>query len=190
MDIMIDIETWAKSDSAVIRAIGLVVFDPCAQDNDSVRLIDCRHSIDQQLERGREIDPETVEWWRGQELTLSNAIATGRTEYLNSVFTAETMLSITDVITALAGYARETSRNGRITVWARSPSFDLKIISHLYQSMGLDLPWKFWEEADCRTLDKFITHPKSARPHDPLSDCFAQAHHVRDTVKLLGIAAA
>lgn len=190
MDIMIDIETWAKSDSAVIRAIGLVAFDPCAQDNDTVCLIDCRRSVDHQLEHGREIDPETVQWWRRQSLTLSNAVNLGKVEYQDSVITATTLQSITDAVTALIDHARESSQNDRITVWARSPSFDLRIISNLYRSIDLDPPWRFWEEADCRTLDKFLTRPYSARPHDPLSDCFAQAHHVRDAVKLLGAAAA
>ena len=62
-------------------------------------------------------------------------------------------------------------------IWANSPSFDCIILENAYKSCNLEIPWKFWNLRDCRTvydLGKINLKSVSAVKHNALDDCYNQ----------------
>lgn len=135
--IVIDIETLGRKDDAVILSFGCFEIDGKGQ-----QMYASYPSIGQQLSRGRAIEYETVKWWAKQ------------THPATGVFNIPE-----DDRSLLSDFCGQIQRhtNGATEIWANSPSFDLAILRHLFQSVGFSEPWPFWVERDVRTL-KNVPH--------------------------------
>jgi hypothetical protein len=169
---MIDIETWDTAPTAVIRAIATVIFN---QDGEVIwkGLIDCRRTVDAQIESGRTIDAATIHWWASRTTRLSEMLdmADGKTSNVE-IHTASTLGNILDSI----AYATSTIQ-ADTRVWSRG-HFDLPILAHLLTSQGRPIPWRHNQVRDVRTLDELVPPVKAAIPHHPLADCQAQMQQV------------
>lgn len=158
---MLDLETLDTRPSAVIVSIGAVEFDTNGPNplREFYRVL----QLPPQLSRGRTECPETLAWWSRQS------------EDARSVFTAP---AVAPVI-ALQDFAVFWSGCDRL--WSNGANFDGVLLTSLYQSFGMGVPWKFWQERCYRTLvDTYHrmnrTRPtKSAPAHNALEDAVAQA---------------
>jgi len=63
--LMIDLETMSTSPRATILTLGAVKFDPFTDEFFDEMYI--RIDIEEQEKVGREIDPNTLEWWGKQD---------------------------------------------------------------------------------------------------------------------------
>jgi len=63
-------------------------------------------------------------------------------------------------------------------IWANSPNFDCVILENAYRCCNLEIPWKYWNLRDCRTIyDLGNTSLKSITAetkHNSLEDCYNQ----------------
>jgi hypothetical protein len=176
-DVMIDIETWSTAPNATILTIGAIKFDrkggflkPMGQyetfyvrvDPQSCEAIGCY------------TDPNTVKWWKNQS----------RQAQYEAIENPDKM-PITEALTKLSKWIG----NSRY-IWANSPSFDCVILESAYERCGLEIPWKFWNTRDCRTIFDLSGIRKNTLPagneHYAVADCYRQIVGVKRALKKLG----
>lgn len=133
--IVIDLETLDISPTALILSIGIAagtsLTDYC--------IGQWNLSIPEQLRAGRTISPDTLSWWKEQPAEVWGAAIA---EPLSVEFAIANLYKVFDSVPSGAD----------LHVWGNSPSFDLAILSNLFNSMHLSVPWKYSQERDLRTL--------------------------------------
>lgn len=159
--IMLDLETLDTRPSAAIVSIGAVEFDtdgPIAG-REFYRVL----QQPQQLILGRTESAETLRWWSQQS------------EEARAVFTAPAV----DPFVALQDFAAFWS--GADYLWSNGANFDGVLLTSLYQSFEVPVPWEFWQERCYRTLVDLYhqlactTPTKTPAAHNALADAVAQA---------------
>lgn len=177
--VMIDIETMGLPPKGAIMSIGAVFFDPkTGQVSDD----DCLHiglTLQGNLDAGRVIDPDTVEWWCRQDAeagkTMTDKI--GRCAFLDTF------------IQRLRLFLDTRCPAEELIVWAKPPSFDILMLEDAMKSCGAAVPWKHWNVRDVRTIVevsrwmglKDLQPPEGA--HDPIVDCLHQIELVSRVAK-------
>jgi hypothetical protein len=179
--IMIDIETWDTAPTAVIRAIALVGFslDGTPQ---AMHLIDCRRTLDEQIQAGRTLSADTVRWWAGQPHPLDHLLEqTG--QVAGGVLPREpaTLDELLDDLHAVAGGADEHEET---RVWSRG-HFDVAILEDLFTRALRPVPWRHSHVRDARTMDEILPPTRAPLAHHPLADCLAQISHVCAALRLV-----
>lgn len=166
---MIDIETLDVMDNGFILSIAAVRF---TQDEilDSIVLYP-----DFDGQKLRTIEIKTVKWWMENQAELYRLLTVQRK---SSQF----------IYNQLHHFLYQGDKP---TIWAKSPSFDLKILKHFFQQIcALHSPlWEYFQEADVRTAylklnQKNIPLLESTKPHDALEDALAQARNVMEFLRL------
>jgi hypothetical protein len=171
-EVMIDIETMSTEPNAAILTIGAIKFSKNnkikpfqSYDKFYVRItkescqnINCHY------------DSNTENWWRKQS-------AVARYEAIENpdrVGLGEALYRLSEWI-----------GNSKI-IWANSPNFDCVILENAYKKYNLDIPWKFWNLRDVRTLLHIANIRKHDLPdntqHHALHDCYRQIVGVRKAI--------
>lgn len=147
---MIDIETLGTTQDAVILQIAAIGF---AKDGRDTLGWEGDVTIQDQLDLGRTIDPATVAWWIDKTSPNARENVFGRNETIP--------YSLKEALELLNNYIEEhllkdnNNNTSEDRIWANSPAFDLAIIRNAMESCGITPCWKYWQEADYRTL-KYI----------------------------------
>lgn len=154
---VLDLETLAINPRAAIIEIGLV----------NVGMPECRyHKLINpkyyQHEPGFVIDDSTIEFHRG--LGIENAYDAACKEGI--VNYTQMLDVIKDLICILPWES---------VIWCQGTDFDIPIITNLFRFYGNDLPWKYSNVRDARTLIKLM-HPgyksnPGANGHRAIEDC-------------------
>jgi len=166
INVMIDLETMGHTTTAPITEIGAVRFDP---DSDRIagEHFHCAVSLENCIRLGMTPDASTICWWLAQgEDARRNFIAT--------------QLDPAPLVTALDSLAQFIPPDA--IVWANGASFDFAILGHAYRTVGLPLPWKFFNERCLRTLkalNKGIAVERYGTAHSALYDAITQARLVQ-----------
>lgn len=178
-DVMIDLETLGVGDNAVVTSIGACFFDRFTGE-----IGDMFHEhikIQDSLNHGREIDPDTLMWWMDQGINARGALIVGQK--------VDTALNVAHAVVNFEHWFK-MDRNGwrggyeDICVWGNGISFDLAKLRHM---SGGDEPWSFWCERDVRTIvdvgqalgvDPKSKHNFEGIPHCALDDAINQAQYV------------
>lgn len=180
---MIDIETWDSAPSAVIRAIAIVGFDLkdglYTIDTTCTSVTDCRRTVDQQIQAGRTVGAETVDWW-ATRAPLGPMLNSSRDVANVEVFEP---LSLTGVVENLLEDLHGLRADPCTCIWSRG-HFDIAILEHLLQAKGRPIPWRHNQVRDVRTLDAITPPVKSQMPHHPLADCLAQIEQVCTALRM------
>lgn len=170
-DVMLDIETLARSADSVVLTIGAVKFDRYGK---GVELpgIHLYLSVDEQKSAGRAVDPETVAWWDKQNPAVRDDVMRnwGRAP-------------VKDALRELSKYVEDANR-----VWSQGPLFDIKILEHLYEQHGIKAPWRFYKIRDSRTLFDALGDTRrrdTANLHNALDDSIDQAKSVQRAYRKL-----
>lgn len=126
------------------------------------------------------ITVSTMLWWRNQSPEAIAAAFTPGTGYT----------SIRDALVAFNAWYRDRFTFSDPKVWTRDPSFDCVITTKAYNIEGIEVPWKFWNEASIRTLQHLTrgtsyTRIKAPVPHHALADVVGDAITVRSMLRLL-----
>ena len=165
MHMMLDLETLALDNRAVVFQIGVVVFDLKGE-----MPVKIRYDVDilPQIMAGRVVDSETQKWWMTQE----------KGSWARD---PSNVISVEQAIKELNIVVEENSVQ---FVWANSPSFDCVILRSLAKDFACDLRWDFRSDMDVRTLKTMnsIARLDPAEPfittHDALKDCIDQVRKV------------
>lgn len=163
--VMIDIETMGTSKNAAVISIGAVRFDPDTGD------VDPNHfyiKIDKyDADKHGVISLATLEWWEKQSKEA-------RTEAFSGAST-----------TRHAAKALSDWLNPGDKVWGNGATFDITILESMYEALDMDVPWKFFDVRDCRTVEDLaegITSRDSIKRegthHNALDDAIYQATYI------------
>ena len=174
MDVMIDLETLGTSSNTMILTIAAVVFDPLTGKTGDkfYEKID----IDSYKKYKGEFtfDASTLLWW------MTVAPESARKE----AFTNNNRKDIAIVMENFKLWCENIKRP--IKIWSHGSSFDVVIVSYTMNILNLQIPWKFWDIRDTRTIYDLAeislkNVPKCSEypAHHALGDCFQQIEALR-----------
>lgn len=172
-DAMVDIETLDTRPSAVVIAIGVVLFnrrEPSVKMKELNLKFGKKEFRDEQIMMGRTVDKSTVAWWKKQEPAAKKIFKQANVESLDEVF---------EKLTAFL-----TQGDTTYLIWGNGASFDNTIVTALYDSFGLEAPWKFWNDRCFRTFKGehgHITRPPEFQgvKHNAVDDARQQALYLQ-----------
>lgn len=168
---MLDLETLAISHRATILTLGAVHFDPRSRGvKDKLYM---RIDLDDQDALGREVDPNTIEWWAKQD-----------PEIMEEAFSPDYRTPLLEAVDQFHRFAW-----GCEEFWSHGSVFDLMIMEDLYRQLSRTPPWSYWQIRDTRTvfnLDQDPEMPKGNK-HNALEDAIRQAIGVQNVYRKLGI---
>jgi hypothetical protein len=169
--LMVDLETLAVSPQSVILTLGAVHFNPYESGyTDSIYF---RLNLDDQDNLGREIDPNTLDWWAKQDNKI-----------MEEAFSSDNRISVAEAIDKFHKFAWGCS-----AFWSHGSAFDLVILEDLYKQLGRSTPWNFWQLRDTRTIFDLGVDPEMPKnsKHDALQDAIRQSVGVQNVYKKLKI---
>jgi exodeoxyribonuclease VIII len=171
---MLDLETLATSTDAVVVSVGAVVFDPntrSAPGETFYRVL----AMDEQVEYGRVISPETAIWWMNQSPEA------------RAVFDAPR----DDADYTLEDFGAYLRRNSVEAMWGNGSDFDNIIWGSLYETFHVKRPWSYSQNRCFRTMKnlalpkEFIKPTRSGTHHNALDDAVYQALYLQEIVQAL-----
>lgn len=169
MDIMIDIETLATHNNAVITQLAFLPFNPKNGEFKEGRM--WNFNIQDMLNIGLEVDGPTIEWWMQQH----------HHDFLKHQCDIEEAFEI--IIKELAKADR---------IWCHA-TFDMPLVINMLQKAGYDTSCiSFRKTRDLRTICdlaniNFDDYPKIGNSHNALDDCRFQIQYCVDALKKLTI---
>jgi len=172
-DAMMDIETLDTRPSAVVISIGVVLFnrrEPGVTMKELNLKFGTKGFRDEQIDMGRTVDKDTVRWWKQQDADAKRIFKQANVESMD-----EALARLTTFITI---------GDTNLLIWGNGSDFDNTIIASLYESFGMEAPWKFWNNRCFRTFKG--EHGHIARPpefqgvkHDAVDDARQQALYLQ-----------
>lgn len=171
-NVMVDCESLGTTASAVILSIGAVRFD-LESDQISDDGFYASVSIESNLDLGRRVQEDTLLWWLKQPAAALQ------------VFHEEKI----ELGTALEDFSDWIGTDDH-HMWSNGADFDLPMLAHAYRQVGIEAPWKFWNNRCFRTYKnlpgaKNIRTPAVGVKHNALSDAHQQAVTVQAIYKAL-----
>ncbi len=171
-EVMIDFETLAKGENAVIIQIGAVYFDRNTGPSKDKRFlvnVDPR-SYKQQGIKG-DIDPDTVMWWLSQPKEAQSKI-----DNTNHSFT------VYDAFKRLAVFLKDADK-----IWCHA-TFDFPKLDATLEQLELEKPYKYSAGRDLRTLVDisnydYKNHKFTGTRHSALDDCLHQIDYALECFK-------
>lgn len=175
----LDIETVSTRPDAVLLTIAVVKFSTkknveelVVEDYTYVKM-DCRYQKD------RHLCPDTLLWWNKQDKGTMDEAFSGKLSLKNG------MKVIHDFITK---YKQEK-------IWCRGLNFDLTIMENAYHQLGMDVPWKYYNAQELRTLEYIASRRGVKKPkrlednthHSAIGDAKEQARQIFYYHKELGL---
>lgn len=169
--LMVDLETMAVTPRATVLSLGAVHFNPYG--NGYSEKLYMLVSIDDQDAYGREVDPNTLDWWSKQDPKV-----------MEEAFSPDNRVPLVEAMDRFHKFAW-----GCDAFWSHGATFDLVILEDIYRQLGKPLPWNFWQLRDTRTL--FDLGWNSDMPkgdlHNALQDAIRQSVGVQNIYSKLKI---
>lgn len=168
IDVMIDIETLGTNVDSSILSIGAIKFKRNGDILDTFFITIKRSSC---LELGLIEYKDTLDWWMNIDEGVRKVIF--KEEY-----------DIKEALTKLSEWLGYNS-----IMWANGPSFDISILENCYKRCKMNIPWRFWNVRDVRTvadIGKVDLKNMEKAEHHPLSDCKRQISIVCKGLRYLG----
>ena len=172
-EVMIDLETLGTSVDSVILTIGAIKFSRYDKieslDNLDKNDISYRRVDIASCERyGLKKDKRTLDWWRQQPK-----------EVREEAFTPVGRVDIKTVLEELSAWFGQSS-----CIWSQGTDFDIALLRNVYEKCKLEIPWKFFNARDTRTLfDITGFERRKSGDHNALHDCWAQIHNLQLALK-------
>lgn len=169
-DVMIDIETMGNRPNAPIVAIGAVAFNLVTMELGARYYVNV--DLASSIRDGAVPDPSTIMWWMTQSDDARSALTRGRVLDV-AVFLGE--------FAAWLDSATVAERDRKI--WACGTDFDVVILAEHYKRAGREVPWRFWNSRDQRTMRELWPQvtKEMVRPgthHNALDDAAFQAEQL------------
>jgi exodeoxyribonuclease VIII len=171
MNVMVDLETLGNGNNSVIISIGAVKFDVLTGVSEDTFYVVVDPSSC--VATGLEMDASTVVWWMSQ------------TEDARAVFNDQTRVTLEEALQRFSAWYPEGA-----ALWGNGASFDNTILANAYRKVGVEQPWKFWDDRCYRTLKNMsppLFHQRMGTHHNALDDAIFQAEHAVKILDALGI---
>lgn len=140
IDIMVDLETLDTASTACVLSLGACVFDIYTGEihNSYYAVI----SLQSNLALNRTISQSTFEWWMNQSSEAKDFINIKDKSSLQK---------------ALLWFGMYYKDSKATNIWSNGENFDIAILEHAYNSIKIDIPWKYNQARDTRTVwDMYI----------------------------------
>lgn len=162
--LMVDMETMAVSPRTVVLSLGAVHFDPMS--DEILDELYFKIDLDDQDRLGREIDPNTLDWWAKQDPAI-----------MEEAFSPDNRIPLIEAMDRFHKFAW-----GCEAFWSHGATFDLVILEDIYRQLNKPLPWNYWQLKDTRTLFGLGIDPAMPKgnKHDALADAHRQAIGVQN----------
>jgi len=191
LHIMVDLETMGTGHDAPILAIGACVFDPVAGLIGETFLQ--RITLESNVEEGRPIDPNTVEWWLKQSKDAQKAlIEEPRHVLVNALCNwIGWLMQRVPGDTPLDWRKFLGSRQARL--WSMGPTFDENILRHAFKASRMPFPFGYGGSRCVRTIVEIAKElgmqklQRAGTHHNALADAIYQAQCVCSLYKRIGI---
>lgn len=182
-DVMVDLETLARSPDSVIISIGIVPFNLHTGEftkDDSFHL---RPDPVEQTRSGRVVDYSTVKWWTQQDQSAR--------DYFNKDSDTTLLVALTRIRRHFNQYLIPTLNNGNnVRVWGNGPTFDISILEHAFRQHNVAVPWNYGDVRCVRTITDFNPKVKekyksnfNGTMHNPIDDCISQIGYISEIVR-------
>ena len=167
--LMLDIETMSTDNNALVVSISAVQFDMTTGEIGAEFEIGLDQK--QQLEKGAEMDIETVNWWSKQDKEAIEALS---------------RIVPRDVDEALKQFNDFIKLNfkpiSKIKLWGNGATFDNVIVRNLYKRHSIDFVIPYYADMDVRTLCYLKKiNPRSFEfkgiKHNGIDDCKHQINY-------------
>ena len=173
--IMVDLETLSTEPNAAIIAIGAVKFS--AEEGIYAKYYQAVASppLDELVPMvgdgdGFHISADTLEWWKQQS------------DEAKTVFRDPNAQTIKSALANFKAWALHETELDEIRVWGNGASFDNVILSTAYKMVGVDQPWKFYNDRCYRTIKNVAVNKREivrkGTHHNALDDAESQAEHL------------
>lgn len=182
-EVMIDLETLGTTYDSVILTIAAVKFVKIGNPTTELsyeREYDSfyrRMDIKSCLDIGLKVEQSTLEWWKKQSIEA-------RRESLYNTDRTPIKTALSELISWLG--------NTEI-FWANGSDFDYGILGTAYRACNLEIPWKFYNIRDARTIYSISRVNLRDEPmgdmlaHHALHDCYRQIACLQRAFKRLNI---
>lgn len=180
MHLMLDIETLGTDSRAVVLSLGSTVIGP-GYPSYYMTFANAHDMsvVDQQIEvYARTMTGSTIAWWINQTSKEAKDAVFHSAEVRHKPL-YEGMLEWLEWVNNQLEARNETFND--LVIWGNSAAFDCSITKSLLEDIGIEAPWKFWNEKCYRTLKGFfsgIERPRPEVPHHAMHDALAQAKHL------------
>lgn len=172
-NIMLDIETLGIGADAVMLSLGAVKFNAEGVYETFYANIDPQTCV----AAGLKMDVPTVLWWMRRD------------EQARAVFTQPAQ-SLSAALSDFINFCLSDAEAGTVKLWGNGASFDNVILSTAYRKLGIEQPWKFWNDRCYRTVKALRPDIKIERVgvhHHALHDAESQALHLIRLAQALDI---
>jgi hypothetical protein len=182
---MVDLETLSVRPNAVILVIGAIKFNRGETWNENIEQKDIdkldffytRINITTCIQAGMHIDPATEKWWEQQDDDV-NYEALKNTDRVS-------------LVNALKSFKKWFGNSYNKKIWGNGSSFDCTILGEAYKKSNMEVPWKFFNERDLRTIMDLGKVNSFDLPqyqkHHALWDCYRQIIGFQKAEKNLGL---
>lgn len=176
-EVMLDIETYSTEVNACIMTIGAIKFSRNSQlqEMKDMDTFYRRITIESNKELFRDISNETIKWWSTQPEEASKEITID-----------ENRMSLTQALLEFKEWFGDSE-----FVWSHGDDFDTVVVGTAMKDCGVDVPWKFWNTRDTRTLFDLAGvrnyHLPTVCNHHALYDCHRQITGVLMALRRLGL---
>ena len=175
--IMIDIETLSTHKNASIIEIAAVEFDE--ETGETGKTFDVLIDPNEWSKNDRHIDGSTIQWWMGQSANAQKRFMKNEDAKYKS---------LKDCLLDLKNFISDTS----VFVWGNGASFDISILEDAYEYFNIEIPWKYYNVCDVRTIVKLNPKIKNTYKfigvkHSAVDDCIYEIGYLTETLKTLTI---
>ena len=178
---MLDLESFGLTTQAAFVDIGAVRFDPFTGETSLVFSVSVL--LQDALDAGLKVDAGTVLWWLQQSDEARATLVEGQSR----------AVSLRTALVDLGKFIRSVPRT---YVWGNGAKFDLGVLTHAYERLGIPLPWAHYRELDVRTPVFLGRHlgidPKGEAAfkgveHTTVDDCFHQINYISKICRRLDL---
>lgn len=167
--VMLDLETLGTNKKSPILTLALVEFVPSTGVRRKERYWKINPLCYDRYKDLFSMDYSTLLWWQSQnEEAKKNSLSEGGDD-------------IKKVVEEVCDFVRKLS--GIVFVWSQGIDFDIPILSNAIEALGFEIPWKFWNVRDSRTLLWFkgikLVEDENHPSHHALGDCYKQIEGIR-----------
>lgn len=174
--LMLDLETLGATPGSIVLSAGAVAFDPYHEiiSEEEQHRFYRNFGITPQKDLGLDFEAGTFLWWLQQDKAAIDALL-------------RKQVHIKEGIQSFINFFK---RNGYTYIWSHGAGFDVPVIEHIMRLLELEIPWKFWNVRDTRTifhLAKIKPNRSEGTHHNALDDSIQQAKAVQRAYSKLGL---
>lgn len=173
-NVMIDLETMGLRPNSAILQIGAVEFDTSTKAITSEFVQNVQ--LFGQAELGFHISDDTHAWWAKQDRDLRDSLTK------DAVPITEAVMKFHDWI--MYGVIDKSE----ITPWSNGAGFDIPIMEHAYERVGISPPWPYYNISCYRTLKRIYKSVRlefTGRKHHALDDARHQAKQLMEIMSVM-----